>query len=609
MDPIARRRVELATSCLEGEEREDYLTSLSLENPSDRQEIQELGTCFRDPARRSSCQPTTSYTPVSERAIQYCREMMGARQGIDSSLPFPGVRFAQTVTDSILVTPAYRAVALPDRQAINDILNRRTVLSFDQVARLLRSNPEWARRLSAYSDNLPPARIDPISGISPSAVQVDSLRVSGLPVSIPVLRRTDSTMPWRFVENDLLIHFEMLKVFFTPSDLSRLLRMGDASNPFYLAMLGPITFDQFSNGIDPMEVLIPNGSVPPDLLGGRNVFGYMVTFGTGVGPGVRDRLRNMPVEHQSARGALEAYFSNVTANWTRVVFLHEISHSIEYVLTRDHFPSGIRSLWRWASLQNLSTHRGENIPFHASPLLNTGVNPGALHGDGLSDYALSNPTEFLAHMAAEHIYYTFSENRPNTPEDRARRRIMDNFFSPTGVNFEAFSSSSIEAAYAAEGIRMSLDAASLREASLRYESEENRLRTRYQVVQLNASCNTQGTCGVNGRWGYPLAQNTHLGLSGSVAAGPTALLGVSISQRIELSRLWALEGIATGGISLRPENPTQPYGQVAAQVLLRPFNTSNRSPIITTGPALLFTPDEVVPYWSVGLGWDFLRSR
>lgn len=459
----------MALGCLEAGEQSDYIRHLTESNPHEAQEIESLVTCLRNQVNPAACF-SSNYTHygLSASSVFYCDEILSLRTQWNRSSPYPGEDYAQRASALILGDSLYRRnTSSLERQAIADIVNETSpTLSFPQVAERLRENPEWAARLSRYSDELPSD--SPQTTFANSRYprhRSDLLRVRGFAHAIPVIRPPDSNMPWRFIENDLLVVFEMMKVLLTPTDLHRALRLdGMASIPciyrhgtcdapsldnFFLIHGDPQASDFAALHQNPLTIQLPNAFISSSY-SGANDFGRFIHIAGGLEMGLRNHFGNIPLETYPERAFLEANFSSVTNSITRIILLHEISHSIHIHLAPGrHIPAGIEVLYDW-TVHKYAEHREDKsiIPFHT-------VWSSVHHEDAgfnRTEYALRNSTEFLAQFISEYIYYTFTESRPNTPADRARRNIMTHFFSSQGLNWNALSRNAILAAFEAEGI-------------------------------------------------------------------------------------------------------------------------------------------------------------
>lgn len=459
----------MALGCLEAGEQTDYIHRLTERNPQDAQEIESLVTCLQYQANPTACVSSTySRYGLSASSVFYCDHILSLRDRWNRSNPYPGEDYAQRASAVILGDPNYRRnTSSVDRQAIADIVNETSPpLSFSQLAERLRENPEWAARLSRYSNEL--ASDSPqtlFSGPHYPRNRRDFLRVRGFSHAIPVIRPPDSNMPWRFIENDLLIVFEMLKALITPTELHRALRLdGMASIPciyrhntcesptldnFFLIHGDPQASDVNAMNQLPTTIQIASAFISSSY-SGFNDFGRFIHIAGGIEAGLRNHFNDIPLERHPEHAFIEANFSSVTNSITRIILLHEISHSIHLHLAPGrHIPDGVQALYAWTS-RKYAEHPEDRsiIPFHT-------VWSSVHHQDphfNRSEYALRNSTEFLAQFISEYIYYTFTENQPNTPADRARRHIMGNFFSAAGLNWNALSRNAITTAYAAEGI-------------------------------------------------------------------------------------------------------------------------------------------------------------
>lgn len=487
MTPPLSRALSYASECLpSAARRTEFINNLRPDYPANTATLDQFIACDNGSVASQVCLRRISFPSVtgagsarlsspdiSSEGGRICRLLaQGGETAIANSSST--ARFAVTVND-VLLDASYRdSLDSGDRALMEGILRlyaSHLNSSLEEVRRRLRTHPDWAVRLSRYGTPVP-VSLNPEPCVNAAELERRELTVPGLAYSVAVFRPANSVYPWEFVQSDLRALFEIFKVFLTPPEMELILRPAGLPN-LSILLSGPFPSsflrEEFLTHNPNLytEPAISRCGLHTDHAGGEyqpsHTRIWIRSNPGGMGPpliGMEDVALPsgvLPVD-LVGNGAFNHY------TWEAVI--HEFAHAIYYQILnprpagRDYWTENdtwrnIERFYRWVRSE-FRAHPGreEIVPNYS--LGGVGVGDTVVGGISAREYALTNATEFFAELVTEFIKWEIDDERPASAYYRARRRILLDFFSASGLNAHAFDPANIEAAFRNEGIAMTL---------------------------------------------------------------------------------------------------------------------------------------------------------
>jgi len=479
MTPELQKQLSTAIECLPNSAaRDDFIRTLRDHFPQETATIDAYLACEQsgDPRKclnraaygRRPPRGADAFLPLSTSAHAMCGTI--ASEGDAQQVPASFVPFAHGVGTTIMGAD-YQGLPTDERATLDGLWHfyaNRLGSPLPALRAAIRSRPAWVPRVDRYSSTLPTATLSPRLCPNDADFERHDIAVEGFPFQIPVFRPRTSTYPWEFVESDLIGVFEILKVFLSPSDIRRMFTPPDKT-ALALFVTDPLTQTEFerrrrTSAADAMRFdIAPLRTCGIDTQLGQGLYvpwHNYIWISSYEGGGGRGFSNVQSVELGPNVVPLDHRNSLTTSSLFWDYLIHELTHSLAYNAVGTGYSS---STWNNVILfYEWSKRRHQEEPSRASLVPNyTGV---ATMDIGrltyiLSDYrryAETNVQEFFAELVTEHVLAELGTLRPDSPEYRARRRIMQSFFGESGINSSAFDPTNIESAFRAEGITMTL---------------------------------------------------------------------------------------------------------------------------------------------------------
>lgn len=501
MTPELRRRLSLAIECIpNANRRQEFIRGLREQFPQETGEIDSYLACSQrgqDPRRclnrvvygQHPPSGADAFISLSSSGHSTCVTITGAGESTRTLVNF--VPFSHAASDTILGDAYRTGLTTAERDLLDGLVlfyaNRRGPAIAD-LRMALRSRPEWARRLDRYPASNPTATLNPMPCPNATDFERHDVIVSGLPFRIPAYRTQDSHYPWIFLESDIQVAFEILKVFLAPRDFEGIFRPGVGRPEMGIYLSGPFSAAVFSRALFTYDESLFRdaslercGMVDTGRYAGEFTFSRNLIWVRSMQGGQQTEFENRRPEltHVTLPAGQQFISSeqySTTNDFTWDAIFHEVSHAVAFNLLRSLSNSttwqNIVRFYDWSRQQagtaedrRVNSNRAKWIPNYTSTTISAG-NVSGMSLDGESrNYALTNADEFFAELCTEYIKFELGNLRPASDAYRARRRIMESFFAEGGIHMAAFDPANIEAAFRAEGISMILPPAVWHEAS------------------------------------------------------------------------------------------------------------------------------------------------
>jgi len=248
------------------------------------------------------------------------------------------------------------------------------------------------------------------------------LTLEGVGFKVPVFFPKREQQRWWWYQDLLKAHFEVLKGFLTPAELEKILHPGDRAD-----------FGLYIGGDGKLAEAHRRCGEDDENAGGEYKDASNMAFI------LKGNWRMM-----EDRKIGDAQISPVT-NSVAFALFHEFAHALEHHLLDTQARLGIDALQHWTKRAIGS----DKSKFYLAP------QPKHL-GIGDSPYSLRNGNEFFANWVAEYFIQKIQGQIPSDPALRARIRILDDLFAPSGLNLQALSVDNIEKRYQEEKIEAHL---------------------------------------------------------------------------------------------------------------------------------------------------------
>ena len=475
--------IQLGLECIAGKMRDDYFKALRSEFPDETPVIQSVEQCAKRSGKGARClgrvlrgygsrpESATVFTlpPVTKEIctevvrlfIQYRHEESGfADFGHDIS------KFTLKDYRSQVPPAGQRAMKrflnFFSTQFEIDLIreNRKTPLQIvrEHLERQWRGIKQYNRPRSEG-----PIRLNPPLCPNDKDFERHDLDLVGVKHLIPVFRPADSIYPWTFLESDLKVIFEILKVFIRPKDLEEMLSPSNGKPPMSFYIVDPLTPKDAGKrpSVDALKIC---GIKTEDRDGQYDSTKNQIMIAAREG-----NLSSFGIEQScDPENCLEtSRWESVRENRTASIRLrdnlfHEIGHAIEYFFIGPEIQKAIRAYYEWTleKVRREPTHF-EFIPNYLDGIVMIGNVPWTdsekkKTEESVKRYALTDSSQFFAEMVAEYMRGQISERRPYTAADQARDKIMKRFFSGEGINSSALAIENIEAAHRCQGILMDI---------------------------------------------------------------------------------------------------------------------------------------------------------